>query len=486
MFESANQVATVDIKKLREHIKNNPINTRKQYRVLSNLASAAYIPSLADLNNLQKDLNQALNAEDLQAINQIKKRYETLLDTCFNDLCTWGKSALSEDQYAQLENTKSKVWNERLESYELYSIDPVSNQSLIIPAMKLAHDQFELLKRLPDDANKIMTLRQEIPPLKGIYDLKVEELKEAQTQTTKMDLDERHGFVIRNDGEYKRVEPGRGLDYQKDKLREYGVTEAQIDFIMYHSNQSEIAGVAPGMMPEAVPCTNLIVDIQPQPQGRPKVLLKSVAYNNVYDGDERFQFLGTIQLSIDISSLGEYAQYVPGTYENVTINLSSDFFYNKKAQLINDVNFIIPSKLLAKSNAEKFRKDYEDFGEGYLKSLSNEEILEKIDSRKAYPGVQQRYIAAKLFTRNNILDANFYGQVVEKVNSEPLGLNQETLDKAVADGVVTHVSKLLSSELENLGSNNPGLDNQRRKEITNRIYDSIILLIPGDAENVVK
>jgi len=54
MFESANQVATVDIKKLREHIKNNPINTRKQYRVLSNLASAAYIPSLADLNNLQK------------------------------------------------------------------------------------------------------------------------------------------------------------------------------------------------------------------------------------------------------------------------------------------------------------------------------------------------------------------------------------------------------------------------------------------------
>lgn len=521
MSENPNQVATVDLKELQKYVRSREfpetiikvkIGDAEQeevsvphYRELSNLATIAYIPSLARLDNLQTQLDEALKKGDLDNIKAMQKNFEDLRKTCFDDLCDFAKSGLSKEEYVDLEKSRGKTWNERIRDYNqisrLKDETFLLNERLIVPTMNLVHNYIEKLEQFDLAPNKIKELQQTIQNLRGNYNSQVEKFKRDQEKRSIADLD-RNGFVIRKDGQpywVKSNEFGQGSkELLVNNLKEYNLSKAQIDFIACHCNQLSITGTAPGILAVSKPCANLVIDIQSQGQGKQKVLLKSVSYNNYVDygsDNPSPKWLGTAQLSVDISSLGKEEKYVPGGYDGVSISLSSDFFHNKQSQLINYQDHSIPVDLLKKSSAEQFQKDYEIFGEGYLKEKSNQEVLDQINDTANNPALQQCYIKAKLFTDKNTFNQEFYKEICQKVylnkNEEPSKyryVEQETLDQAVAESVVSNMSKVISRELNKINNdpNNSNLDNKNHQKITDKVYESLGELVPSDKEKDIK
>ncbi|AVP87877.1 hypothetical protein phytr_9490 [Candidatus Phycorickettsia trachydisci] len=512
MQEKPNQVATIDLWKLHNDIKLRKFSeitkvkfqdTEQEvkfedveFRGLSNLPSMAYIPSLANLSDLQRELDKALNNKDIKAIKGMQKKFEELRQTCFDDLCTWGKSAFIEDEYKILEESKKDTWNKRIKDYkELIPkvrlqnrANSAFNENLIVPAMDLSHQYFQILEQLDKAPDKITQLSQQIKNFRSLYDSEVKNLKKNQEKQTMLDLG-RNGFVVRNNGEYERFSGNPFGENSKEKLftnnlKKYGLSEAQIDFIVYHGNQSGFTGTATSIMRRAKPCAGLVIDIQTEPSGQRKILLKSLSYNTIGLDDNgnpakgmdisSVDLLGKAQLLVDISSLGgKEAKYDPGTHKGIKMELTSDFFSNEKAKWVDLKYCGVSSHLLTSEDPQKFQKSYEDIGEGYIKSMTNDEMLNDVfPDAASNPKLQEQYIKAKLFNLEGTFNKEFYERVQLDKSVQP-----ETLNQAVADSVVSHVSKMISSKLD---------EEKDYKKIGQDVYKSLGTLVPSSSKEIVE
>jgi len=334
MQENPNQTATVDLKELFDDVKSREFrqiikiqDTEQEdkleehlYRELSSLVTTSYIPSLAYFNNIQTELDQVLEMGDLNEIRRMQESFKDLREMCFDDLCTWCKYNSDKDVYNVLRQSENQTWDERIKTYKdpkVKRINSAFNENLIVPIMELANKYVEVLQQV----NDLAKLKDGILSLKKSYDSEVDKLKQDQEYQTKKDLD-RDGIVIRNTfaqrgtqrTKYHRVKGAEfvenGLkETLQDNLKRFGLSQAQIDFIACHSNQSGLTGAGYPVMPMPHVCSNLVIDVQQRPGGQtPKVSLISLGYNTVRDLDDpekKPEYLGMGYISIDISSLGD-------------------------------------------------------------------------------------------------------------------------------------------------------------------------------------
>lgn len=479
----------VDVQDLAKYIEGSNSNlSEKRFFQLGALQTIFHLQSLQSLYHTQEKLATCLENNDIDGIKSMKQEYSNIIKACLQDFHTRAKtsSTLSE-QFSHFNEEEILQNPEKLkeilsqEASIQQEINSVTNERLIIPAIRLAISQIDAIENLEKSAD-LDQLKLSVAANNHQYELKADELKRAQKEQTILDIVQRNGFFILKDGKCKYIdfdEEGRQshIAFQQKKLKDAGLSAGQIDFIFHQCNQSNInGGYNAAIDPMAKPAANLIVEVDTKSK---KVLLHSLSYNqrlHVADDNMEMKLAGTSKLSLDISPLSDSDRYLNGANQNIAIKLTSNFLQvtNPTAEQ-GSLDFTAPPELLKITSNKAFRKDFAKLESACLSSLAHETLIAKIQDHNSYNlDIRARFLQQTVF--NPELDKTQRQSIVRSLK------NLETTGEVFQLATQSALIEFLEPELQKLKESGQKLDQTKHNELNDKIVDILDPLATNDAE----
>jgi hypothetical protein len=477
----------IDLVGISEQIRNHDGQIEGQYTELAPLASMAYLESLSKLRDMHQELKEHIDKGDVESIKMMKEKYADLPEICRQDLLQYAKSSNSE--LIPIVKDPPLLWGQAIEDYEknvFSKVNSALNERLIVPAMRLAYEQLEAIDKI--GAGNLADFKQDVDKHTKIYQEKFDEVSKKQLEQTKLDLAQRGGFLINNNGKCEYIPNSN--DYvdarwvaQVAKLEEAGLSTAQIDFITHNCNQASITGGYNAAIDSlARSAVNLMVDIINKEDGTKGVILHSMSYNNYLEsGDEgpSFKLMGTSKLSVDISSLGNAEKYSPGCHKDIKISLNSDSLdkiasieQNMKDPLL---KFTIPQQLKKELPSGEFDFETRKIEQLFFQNIPKELVKSRLGEFNE--DTRQRIIKNTLL--NNGLSVDQRREFIESAREV---LEPEVINKAIEGALVEH----LQSELDSLKKSGTKMNSEQHQKLNEKVLGLLKPVIPADKEKLLE